>query len=801
MYQTLCQALIAVILALGAEFLYAQQSPVALPNPINGPGSTLSLAPRAALPHSPPLPYGLELLSRFDLLPYLRDSRCVQDSSYDRNFYNADFGHFLRVEGHTAVLADIRGPGCIYRFWSANAAGHLRIYFDGAATPTIDCAMQDFFLGKVPPFLQPLVGHKSGGWYCYFPMPFQKHCLITVTDPGPMYYHVEYQLYPDSTRIATFSPQLHQKELAALGEVLEQWGHLGLDPKPSVVEEQAQDVQTECVPGQPLTLANLSGAGEIDALHIRLDPANRYTLRQTVLRIYWDGATRPAVEAPVGDFFGAGFGKETFAALPDAMNDQGGFCYWPMPFTKSARIELINYGQRSVNVLFQMRYHRLGQPLKDAGYFHARWHRQINKEGENFHILEVQGRGLYVGEHTAMQGDRGIWFLEGNEEIWVDGESFPSIIGTGTEDFYTAGWYFDEGPFNEAFHGCILKDEAHSRVDAYRYQITDCVPFQKSIRVDIQHGPIDNYPGSDYACVAYWYQTAPDDNWSPLDPTQLTPTHWHAQDAIEAESLRWTSGDPQVIDDMNLPVLASGGAVVELHGGTAACVLPVAKEGDYILSLVQPPLAGTARLGQNWAVDDPKQVGPAPTEAIRADETNSVHQTLHLTAGDHTLFFQIPTGQTLYLDYLTLRRLLHPNSIPATDLKVVEATDGEAQIQDMTGFGPYWDNNQQLWFTGHRQGAQMTVELPVEKTGSYELSVYYTTARDYAIVQVLLDGNPIGQPTDCYTPNVQAKDQTILGNVMLTAGVHRLTFRAVGKNPASTNYLIGVDAIGLKPLP
>lgn len=178
-----------------------------------------------------------------------------------------------------------------------------------------------------------------------------------------------------------------------------------------------------------------------------------------------------------------------------------------------------------------------------------------------------------------------------------------------------------------------------------------------------------------------------------------------------------------------------------------------------------------------------------------------MHQTLHLTAGDHTLFFQIPTGQTLYLDYLTLRRLLHPNSIPAIDLKVVEATDGEAQIQDQTAFGPYWDNNQQLWFTGHRQGAQMTVELPVEKTGSYELSVYYTTARDYAIVQVLLDGNPIGQPTDCYTPNVQAKDQTILGNVMLTAGVHRLTFRAVGKNPASTNYFIGVDAIGLKPLP
>lgn len=794
-------ALILPILLFLPSTLHAQSRPVVLPNPINGPGSTLSQAPRPPLPHSPALPYGLQLLSRFDLLPYLRDTKCVQDSSYDRAFNNADFGHFLRMEGNIAVLADIRGPGCIYRFWSANANGRLRIYFDNSPTPTIDCPMQDFFLGRFPPFLQPLVGHKSGGWYCFFPMPFQKHCLITVTDPGPMYYQVQYQLFPDNTKITTFSPQLSERDLAALATSLEQWGHLGLDPKPPAKAEEETDVQAICTPTTPLTVSDVSGPGEIDSLHIRLDPANSYTLRQTVIRIYWDNASHPAVEAPVGDFFGAGFGNETFTALPDAMNDQGGFCYWPMPFSRHAHIELSNYGPTPVTVSFQMRYHHLDRPLQDVGYFHARWHRQINQEGENFHILKVTGRGLYVGEHTAMQGDRGIWFLEGNEEIFVDGESFPSILGTGTEDFYTSGWYFDEGPFNEAFHGCILKDEAHSRVDAYRYQITDCVPFQKSIEVDIQHGPADNYPGSDYACVAYWYQTAPEDDWSPLNPSQLTPAHWHVPNAMEAETLKWISGTTVVVDDTSLPTLASGGAAVAIHGGKASCQLLVPKDNNYILVLAQPAVPGSARLGENWAVDDPVKIDDAPTEPLHPNETHTVHKTLHLTQGTHTLFFQVPENQTLYLDYLTLRPLLHPDTIPATDLKVLETHEGDAQIQDMAGFGPYWDNNQQLWFTGHQQGAEITLELPIEKTGNYQLSVYYTTARDYAIVQALIDGQPIGPPTDCYTPNVEAKDKTILGTIMLTEGVHRLTFRAVGKNPASTNYLIGLDAIGLKPQP
>src|SRR5580704_1421186 len=117
---------------------HSQDRPTSTPAVVNGPGSTLSQAPRAAISHSPKIPYGLQLMARFDLLPILRATKCVQDSSYDRSGGNGDANNFLRREGNKAILSDIRGPGCIYRFWSANAAGHLSIYFDGEATPRID---------------------------------------------------------------------------------------------------------------------------------------------------------------------------------------------------------------------------------------------------------------------------------------------------------------------------------------------------------------------------------------------------------------------------------------------------------------------------------------------------------------------------------------------------------------------------------------------------------------------------------------------------------------------------------------
>ena len=155
---------------------------------------------------------------------------------------------------------------------------------------------------------------------------------------------------------------------------------------------------------------------------------------------------------------------------------------------------------------------------------------------------------------------------------------------------------------------------------------------------------------------------------------------------------------------------------------------------------------------------------------------------------------------TLLLDYIRLLKARYPFSIEGESLKVLDHKDGDTSNQDMAGFGSDWSGNSQFWFTGNKAGAEATLELPVQTAGKFTLVVYFTTAKDYGIVQTLIDGNPVGDPVDCYTDGVKAKGRTVLGVLDMTAGPHRITFRSVDKNKAGTGYKIGVDAIGLEPV-
>lgn len=944
---------ILLLLALGMVLVPdggAQQARVPqAADTVNGPGSTLSQKPRPGSERASALPYGLQLLARPDLLPVLRDTRCVMDSSFDRSGGNGDAGNFLRREGDRAVLADIRGPGCIYRIWSANATGQLQIFLDGETKPRIDCPMQDLFLGKVVPFVAPLVGKKSGGWYCFFPIPFQKACRIEVVNPGNMYYHVQYQLFPDNTRVRTFTSRLTPEDRRALQVVQALWNAPGREFPPPQGSPGETSGRTSCAPGATRTLEVLEGPGVITLLRMKITPADRFTLRQTLLRITWDDARSPAVLSPLGDFFGTGFGLQQFVSLPLAMSDTACSAFWPMPFRKRARIEIVNTGTTPLTeVIWKVSYQRLPRPMARAGYFHAQWRRQTAVQGQPITLLHTKGRGHFVGAQASMQGDHGLWFLEGDEQIYVDGEAFPSIYGTGSEDYYTGGWYFDEGPFHLPLHGCIVKRDDLSRVSAYRYQIPDCVPFQKEILVNIEHGGTNDYPGADYATVAYWYQDTPEHEGASIEFAQLTPATFRVAGVLEAEALSWSGSRVVVKEDRELPAEASGGKVVQLTGEGPTATFQVMEEDVYSLRIVQQALpettyrvrvaidgntaeglydfdqgnVGDLKPGDRWeatlpvrlrpgshtlsltpdagkviALDyiklDPsrKEKGVLEAEAfeataqtiggrvIRLDtgegwsgnsgliwypeqenatltfpvtleadgnyalelgvvrdastpvlgvqfndvvlDTRELAQAdgkgtvqrirfgrlTDLKAGTHTLTLICrgrPTGVTqpaLQLDFLHLRRSLYPHTLEGESLKVLSARDGTATRQGMAGFGSGWSDDEQFWFLGSKQGAEATLELPVEKAGRYELSVYYTTAKDYAIVQVLVNDQPIGPPTDCYTPEVKARGKVTLGIIELPAGNHRITFRAVGKNPASSNYLIGVDAIGLKPEP
>jgi hypothetical protein len=269
-------------------------------------------------------------------------------------------------------------------------------------------------------------------------------------------------------------------------------------------------------PGQRAVLANIEGAGCVSRVWVTVASPDLYILRRAVIRMYWDGEEDPSVIAPVGDFFGVGFSEyRHFTALPLGMSSGGYYCYFPMPFSKGARIEVENQSAKKINAFYyNITYHRFDKLEKESetGRFHARWRHDRTMPGSNYTILEARGTGHYVGCNLNMQGVRpfSFWFLEGDEMIYVDGESHPpKIHGTGTEDYFNSGWYFLKGTFAGPYHGLTIKDPLQSRISAYRFHIEDPIPFKKNIRVTIEHGGENDAPGCDYSSTAYWYQTEP----------------------------------------------------------------------------------------------------------------------------------------------------------------------------------------------------------------------------------------------------------------------------------------------------
>jgi hypothetical protein len=179
----------------------------------------------------------------------------------------------------------------------------------------------------------------------------------------------------------------------------------------------------------------------------------------------------------------------------------------------------------------------------DSLYFHAQFRRAnppVN--GQPVTILETTGKGQYVGTLLSMQDYKGssLGFLEGNERVFVDGENEPSIAGTGTEDYFSSGWYFDTGEYSAPYHGLTIKDTKLGRISAYRWHIEDAIPFEKSIQFTIEHGAMNDFSKVDYTSVAFWYQTHPHppfptlpDDLLPIVPTPIP----HIPDMIEAEGI------------------------------------------------------------------------------------------------------------------------------------------------------------------------------------------------------------------------------------------------------------------------
>jgi hypothetical protein len=278
--------------------------------------------------------------------------------------------------------------------------------------------------------------------------------------------------------------------------------------------------------GSIFTLAEIKGPGCIQ--QIWMTPTGNW--RHSILRCYWDDETEPSVECPVGDFFACGLGKYCqINSLAVCVNPGSAFnCYWQMPFRKKARITMQNMDQKDMTLYFQVNYTLTSVP-KDAGYFHAQFRREAPLRQKGIYtILEgVKGQGQYVGTYLAWGTHSKGWWGEGEIKFFMDGDKeFPTICGTGTEDYFCGSYGF-ENPVTKRYD-CYSTpytglaqvippdkmDEPGQQLGLYRWHITDPIRFEKDLKVTIQAlgwQSEDRYLQleDDLASVAYWYQKEP----------------------------------------------------------------------------------------------------------------------------------------------------------------------------------------------------------------------------------------------------------------------------------------------------
>lgn len=279
--------------------------------------------------------------------------------------------------------------------------------------------------------------------------------------------------------------------------------------------------------GETKTLADIEGTGEIRHIWLTLPDSTEgsdYVLRDLVLRMYWDGEDEPSVEVPVGDFFCSGFGErakvnsEMVVAAPE-----GGFnTYFPMPFADSARITIESDHPVDLDGLyFQIDYSLRDELPDDTAYFHAQWRRSNPAPaGEDHTILaDVEGAGTFVGTYLAWASLSGDWWGEGEVKFYIDGDDeFPTLCGTGTEDYVGGAWCFgDDETYSTPYLGYPHSSGEDGPVHnhgLYRWHVPDPIRFTEDLRVTVQQIGANHKDGyfersDDVSSVAYWYQREP----------------------------------------------------------------------------------------------------------------------------------------------------------------------------------------------------------------------------------------------------------------------------------------------------
>ncbi len=488
---------------------------------------------------------------------YSRESRKGGDAWFD----NHDVGQYVRTEtreGRTEhVMANLVGPGAVTRIWSANPTltNRVRFYFDGEEAPRLTAPLSALFDGSRAPFA-PVFSYVSGtGGNLYFPLPYARSLKITVeqndeTSPGAhsgspsasepgsqprrlrLYYEIGHRDYEPGTRVETFDPRHADKFKDAIARA----ARALTAPKPAAAPADARwvDAHLTIPPSETRHLPEVTGEKAVYEWSARVrdtdenvpwqDPARPDNAwRNLLLQVIFDGER--SIEVPLGDFFGSGPGVNAYENLFFTVTADGHMTSrLLMPFGRSMTVNLTNAGPVPYAVDVRMRVGTRRFAAHDW-HLHAQWGALTRDSWPPFdtNVLTTHGQGKVVGTVYEIANPVLVWWGEGDQKIRVDGESFPSTFGTGTEDDYGFAYGYNE-KFTQPYHAQTRVDGPWSggHISLNRWYMLDALPFRSSIRFDQEMWHWMPCRPT-WSHVVYWYARPGTPGPLPIDRALLSP--------------------------------------------------------------------------------------------------------------------------------------------------------------------------------------------------------------------------------------------------------------------------------------
>ncbi|MEN8115884.1 MAG: glycoside hydrolase family 172 protein [Bacteroidota bacterium] len=653
---------------------------------------------KSALTYFPKNNYSLKQFSSYDRKSVSPD---------DKNWWaNADYTQFIREEENNGrrefVLFDADGPGAVVRYWMTFAGegasdGILRIYIDGNKIPEIEGNVLEILSGEfIAPYplsssVSAETDYQRRGHNLYLPIPYSKQCKITYECDAvkfennrwrpSIYYNINYRSYEPEVEVVSFSKEELKKSkdliIATCNRLLD-------EPEITrVTVNKSTGIKTN----DSLTI-NFNKKGQaISQIALKLDAQNiNQALRSTVLSIKFDG--EETVWVPVGEFFGTGYQLNSSKTWYSKVDDNGWMeASWMMSFKNSAKVSVVNFGKEPVYIDLKVS----SSPYKwkkSSMYFGASWH-EYNRihtasdpalENHEWHYdvnyVDLTGQGVYVGDALTVFNTVDAWWGEGDEKIFVDGEEFPSCIGTGTEDYYGYAWCRPE-KFTHAFIAQPTgAGNFHPGMTVnMRYRSLDAMPFNRELSSNIE----------------MWH-------WVKTKMNYAMTAMWYAKP------------------------------------GTKSNVLPDIESVK-------------------------KQVA-----LKRSDIYKPVVNNDGIIEGEH--------------------------------LEIISAQSGTATTQS-GDFG--WSGESQLWWRNGEAGDELISKFIINNTGKYKVSAQLTMAVDYGIIQLYLNGKPVGIPINCFNETAVLPFQVELGNQVLSEGVNIFSVKIIGADKlAKPGNMAGIDYLKLE---